>query len=105
MLIQGDLSPNEYAISNGLIQESNEEEIEGLVSKVLDNNPEIVERIAKHYEYSIKNLNKINTKTLKLKAARPAKTGFVLDKAKNVLGYHPHSFEESLVIIDKQLST
>ena len=45
MLIQGDLSPNEYAISNGLIQESNEEEIEGLVSKVLDNNPEIVERI------------------------------------------------------------
>jgi len=45
MLIQGDLSPNEYAISNGLIQESNEEEIEGLVSKILDNNPEIVERI------------------------------------------------------------
>ena len=54
--------------------------------------------------YSIKNLNKISTKTLKQKAARPPKTGFILDKAKNILGYNPHSFEESLVIIDKQLS-
>jgi dTDP-4-dehydrorhamnose reductase len=64
---------------------------------------EIVERIAKHYGNSIDNLNKISTATLKQKAVRPPKTGFILDKSINELGYNPHSFEESLAIIDEQL--
>jgi len=64
---------------------------------------EIVERISKHYNYSTKNLNKISTSTLNQIATRPLKTGFILDKAINELGYNPHSFEECLTIIDKQL--
>jgi dTDP-4-dehydrorhamnose reductase len=64
---------------------------------------EIVERIAKHYGNSIDNLNKISTATLNQKAERPARTGFILDKSINELGYDPHSFEECLDIIDKQL--
>ncbi len=64
---------------------------------------EIVERVAKHYGYSIDNLNKISTKTLNQKAERPARTGFILDKSINELGYNPHSFEECLSIIDQQL--
>jgi len=63
---------------------------------------EIVERIAKHYGNSIDNLNKISTATLKQKAGRPPKTGFILDKSINQLGYNPHSFEECLDIIDQQ---
>ena len=66
---------------------------------------EIVERIAKHYGNSTENLNKISTATLKQKAGRPPKTGFILDKSINELGYNPHSFEESLAIIDEQLKT
>jgi dTDP-4-dehydrorhamnose reductase len=66
---------------------------------------EIVEKIAKHYGYSIDNLNKISTATLNQKAVRPAKTGFILDKSINELGYNPHSFEECLTIIDQQLKT
>ena len=66
---------------------------------------EIVERIAKHYGNSIDNLNKISTATLNQKAVRPTKTGFILDKSRKELGYNPHSFEESLVIIDEQLKT
>lgn len=66
---------------------------------------EIVERIAKHYGNSTDNLNKINTAILKQKARRPSKTGFILDKSRNELGYNPHSFEECLTIIDKQLKT
>jgi len=66
---------------------------------------EIVERIAKHYGNSIDNLNKITTATLKQKAGRPPKTGFILDKSINELGYNPHSFEECLTIIDQQLKT
>jgi dTDP-4-dehydrorhamnose reductase len=64
---------------------------------------EIVERIAKHYGNSTENLNKISTATLKQKAGRPPKTGFILDKSINELGYLPHSFEECLTIIDQQL--
>ena len=66
---------------------------------------EIVERIAKHYNYSTKNLNKISTSKLNQIATRPPKTGFILDKAINELGYNPHSFEECLTIIEKQLKT
>ena len=66
---------------------------------------EIVERIAKHYGNSTENLNKISTATLKQKAGRPAKTGFILDKSRKELGYNPHSFEECLTIIDQQLKT
>ncbi len=64
---------------------------------------EIVERIAKHYNYSTENLNKISTSTLNQTATRPLKTGFILDKAIKELGYNPHSFEEGLTIIDHQL--
>ena len=64
---------------------------------------EIVERVAKHYGNSTDNLNKISTATLNQKAGRPPKTGFILDKAINELGYNPHSFEECLTIIDQQL--
>ena len=64
---------------------------------------EIVERIAKHYGNSTDNLNKISTAALKQKAVRPPKTGFILDKSRNELGYNPHSFEDCLTIIDQQL--
>ncbi len=64
---------------------------------------EIVERIAKYYGYSKDNLNKISTEKLNQKAIRPTKTGLILDKSIHVLGYDPHSFEEGLCIIDKQL--
>tara|TARA_Y100001954_G_scaffold159262_1_gene169040 strand:+ start:2126 stop:3025 length:900 start_codon:yes stop_codon:yes gene_type:complete len=64
---------------------------------------EMVERIAKHYNYSTDNLNRISTVTLNQKAGRPPKTGFILDKSVRELGYNPHSFEECLEIIDKQL--
>jgi len=64
---------------------------------------EIVERIAKHYGNTTENLNKISTATLNQTAGRPPKTGFVLDKSRQVLGYNPHSFEECLALIDEQL--
>ena len=66
---------------------------------------EIVERVAKYYGNSTDNLNKISTATLNQKAVRPAKTGFILDKSINELGYNPHSFEECLAIMDEQLKT
>jgi dTDP-4-dehydrorhamnose reductase len=36
-------------------------------------------------------------------ARRPMKTGFVIEKAKNQLGYRPKSFREGISILSKQL--
>lgn len=36
-------------------------------------------------------------------AARPLKTGFIIEKAKRELGYKPHSFGEGLQIVKEQL--
>jgi len=36
-------------------------------------------------------------------AKRPPKTGFIIEKAKRELGYHPHTFREGLGIISTQL--
>ncbi len=65
---------------------------------------EMVERIGKHYGLDITNLNKISTSKLNQKAKRPPRTGFILDKANSILDYNPHSFEESLSIITRQLN-
>jgi dTDP-4-dehydrorhamnose reductase len=35
-------------------------------------------------------------------AKRPAKTGFVIDKARKELGYNPHSFDEGLMVVKEQ---
>jgi len=59
--------------------------------------------IANFYNFDVRLINRISTKTLNQKAQRPPKTGFILDKAINKLGYNPHSFEECLIIIDEQL--
>ncbi len=41
--------------------------------------------------------------TFKQTARRPPRTGFVLDKARTVLGYDPHSFEEGIAVLAGQL--
>ena len=66
---------------------------------------DMVERIAKYYNFSTNQLNRITTATLNQKAIRPLKTGFIIDKSIKELGYNPHSFEESLKIINEQLKS
>ena len=65
---------------------------------------EMVKRIGKYYGLDTTNLNKISTSILNQKAKRPPRTGFILDKANRVLEYRPHSFEECLSIVKKQLN-
>jgi len=38
-------------------------------------------------------------------AKRPLKTGFIVDKAKRELGYRPHTFDEGLVVVKRQLDS
>lgn len=59
---------------------------------------EIVEKIAKFYDFPTNGLIKIASSTLNQPAQRPPKTGFNLAKAKTKLNYQPKSIEETLYL-------
>ncbi|HHP7241340.1 MAG TPA: SDR family oxidoreductase [Cyclobacteriaceae bacterium] len=48
-------------------------------------------------------INRTNGSKFQQKAKRPPKTGFILEKARNQLGYKPHSFDEGIEILSNQL--
>jgi dTDP-4-dehydrorhamnose reductase len=62
-----------------------------------------VQRVADHWKLDRSLVNPISSASLNQPARRPKRTGFVLDKAIRDLGYAPHSFEEGLLIVEKQL--
>jgi len=65
---------------------------------------EMIERMADFYKCDKTNINRISSETLNQKAKRPPKTGFILTKSINELGYSPHSFEEGLTLLEQQLN-
>lgn len=64
---------------------------------------ELVERVADFWQLDRSIIRAVSSDTLSQAAKRPPKTGFILDKAKRDLGYQPHSFEEGLTVVAKQL--
>ncbi len=48
-------------------------------------------------------INATDSSKFKQPAMRPPKTGFIITKAKNELGYQPHSFKEGLTMMASQL--
>lgn len=64
---------------------------------------ELVYRVADFWKLDKSLVNPIKSDSLNQAAKRPPRTGFILDKAVKELGYAPHSFEEGMAILDKQL--
>lgn len=64
---------------------------------------EMVVRIANYFNFDATLVKPISSEGLNQPAKRPPKTGFDISKAMQVLGYNPHTFEESLDIIVQQL--
>jgi dTDP-4-dehydrorhamnose reductase len=56
---------------------------------------EIVLRLARFYNFSTANIRQVNSATLNQPALRPSRTGFILDKARIILGYNPHTLEQT----------
>lgn len=69
------------------------------VMSILD----LVNEVADFYGLDKSLITPVKSDTLKQPAKRPAKTGFVLDKAMEDLGYQPHSFKEGLEVITSQM--
>jgi len=65
---------------------------------------EIVERVADYFKLDKSIINHVSSKTLNQAANRPPITGFNLDKSTEVLGYDPHSFEEGIALLMKQIN-
>ena len=65
---------------------------------------ELANRIADFWKLDKSFMNPVTSAELNQPAMRPPRTGFVIDKAKKVLGYNPRSFIAGLKIIDKQLN-
>ena len=62
---------------------------------------EMISRITKYLNKPESLIKAVKTDSLNRPAPRPPKTGFIIDKARQELGYQPHSLEESLKIIIK----
>jgi dTDP-4-dehydrorhamnose reductase len=65
---------------------------------------ELVEKVADYWKLDRSLIKPISSASLNQAARRPKRTGFILDKTINDLGYQPHSFQEGLSILDKQLN-
>ncbi len=66
---------------------------------------ELVQRVADFWKLDKSLITPSKSETIKQPAKRPPRTGFIIEKAKRDFGYNPHSFEEGLAILDKQLET
>src|SRR5690606_21966715 len=64
---------------------------------------ELVAAVADFWQLDKSLIRQVSSTTLSQAAPRPARTGFVLDKARHVWGYNPHSFTEGLALVDQQL--
>lgn len=65
---------------------------------------DLVYRVAEFWKLDKSLLNLSTSEGIKQPAKRPPITGFIIDKAVRELGYKPHSFEEGLALLDKQLN-
>ena len=65
---------------------------------------ELVDRVAKFYGHPTEQVTPVSSTGLNQRAGRPPKTGFFIDKARSVLGYQPHSFEQGLALVQEQLA-
>jgi dTDP-4-dehydrorhamnose reductase len=64
---------------------------------------ELVLKVAQYWNLDSSLINPIAADSLNQAAKRPKRTGFILDKSRNILGYNPKSFEEGIAIVDAQL--
>tara|TARA_R110001592_G_scaffold58067_6_gene176309 strand:+ start:3726 stop:4628 length:903 start_codon:yes stop_codon:yes gene_type:complete len=93
----------DLAMGCWLIAEKQAEGIYHLSGKDVMSIIDLVYAVADFYGLDKSIISPIKSSSLNQVAKRPPKTGFILDKAYNDLGYSPCSFEEGLAILDKQL--
>jgi dTDP-4-dehydrorhamnose reductase len=64
---------------------------------------DIALRTAAFFKLDASLIRKTDSTQFKQLAVRPLRTGFIIEKAKRELGYQPHSFEEGLGVMKRQM--
>ncbi|RLD20443.1 MAG: NAD(P)-dependent oxidoreductase [Bacteroidetes bacterium] len=64
---------------------------------------EMAQMVAEYFNLDNSYITQADSSTFSQPAKRPPKTGFIIDKAINELGYNPHSFKEGIEIIADQV--
>ncbi|MBL4652983.1 MAG: SDR family oxidoreductase [Flavobacteriales bacterium] len=64
---------------------------------------DLVYMVADYYDLDKSYIKPITSVSLNQAAKRPPKTGFIIDKAKEVLGYNPVGFREGIKILEDQI--
>ena len=95
----------DLAMGCWLIAEKQAEGIYHLSGKDVMSIIDLVYRVADFYGLDKSIVTPIKSSSLNQVAKRPPKTGFILDKAVNDIGYSPCSFEEGLSILANQLGS
>lgn len=65
---------------------------------------ELATRVADYFHLDKSLINATDSSSLNQPAKRPPVTGFNIQKAKEILGYQPHTFEESIAILEQQVN-
>lgn len=66
---------------------------------------DIAVRTARFFKLDESLITKTDSTQFRQPAARPLKTGFIIEKAKRQLNYKPHSFEAGLQLIQEQIKS
>ena len=59
-------------------------------------------RVAAHFHLDAGLIEQVDASTFTQPARRPARTGFLIDKARRELGYRPHSLAEGIALVSQQ---
>jgi dTDP-4-dehydrorhamnose reductase len=86
-----------------LIAEKKAEGIFNISGKDFMSIIELAYKVADYYKLDRSLIKPSKSSDIKQPAKRPPRTGFIIDKAKRVLGYDPHSFEEGIKLMEDQI--
>ncbi|GAB3582697.1 SDR family oxidoreductase [Hymenobacter daeguensis] len=59
-------------------------------------------QVAAHFGLDSQLIEKVDASTFSQPARRPARTGFIIGKAREALGYRPHSFADGIALVNAQ---
>ncbi|SHK37009.1 SDR family oxidoreductase [Hymenobacter psychrotolerans] len=59
-------------------------------------------QVAAHFQLDASLIAEVDASTFSQPARRPLRTGFVISKARQELGYRPHTFAEGIAVLEKQ---
>lgn len=62
-------------------------------------------RVAAHFGLDADLIERVDASTFTQPARRPARTGFIIQKARHDLGYRPHTFAEGIALVSAQNET